>query len=1329
MGSGKTTQSTSQVSIPPEILQRYNAVNARAETAADTPFQEYSQDPNKFVAPLTATQQAAQQGVNASQGMTTPYYNAADASMYGGLDQARGFNTQANNYYGGAYGQGQGYLGGASQAAMGAMQPAQAYNQAATQFGLAGAQGVDPSQLGAQQINQYMSPYMNSVVQSTLAPLQQQQAQQQSSLVGDQIGRGAFGGDRGKIAQAVLAGQQNMATAQTVSGLMNQGYGQALQAAQGQQQLGLGAAQANRAAQQQAAGQMAALGQQGYGQQMGLSSALQGLGQQGYAQGMGAGQAQQGLGQTAYGQEQGVAQQLMASGQGRQAAELAGRQAQMGMGTAEQQTQQAGNQALYNQFLQKQGYPFQVAQFLGNIAMGTGALSGSTTTGTQPGSFFSDRRLKHDIKKIGEAKNGLPIYKFKYKGDPQEQTHIGFMADEVEKKNPEAVGESQGFKTVDYDKATKKFARGGLALSSEGGAVNPQQAGLGFAAGGAPLISQNDLASIIAAQAEALGLYGGKGLYGGSSQGTPGLGGIVPQGGTHVASLQTADLPKPTESGLSQAASAADNVSKLVDTGEKVYKGAEGLYDKYKKSKKDEPEQTDENGYAPGDAPGARRGGVAGPHHYALGGSMPYGGEEGYVPEEDVKTPAELKTAQAGLSGGAPGALGQMGKAASDIGSIYNTGKKVAKFAKFFLASGGVAGPYHYADGGSDEEVPPEGYVPKDKVEVQKLDAPELPRKIEDSSSKTLGDVKKIAQIAAMFANRGGVAGRRGYATPGAVTDTPEERAQREAELQKAVNAENGQSSYDKRVSGTEPKGVPLSDKIKQMADWWGSAPLAKYVGLDQSGQPLASDAPAAAPKAGGVAPPVAAASPTADAPAGLAPIKLAPMPTVDVKPDVRGTYQADIATPAAAPTAASTAAPTAAAPVGVKENAEVKAQIAAKEKEQPGYFENNKSWLIPLLKGVGTMAASPSRFLSGAVLQGVGAAAGAYPEQQLKQAQIDSAKLGVQAQGIALQNQDVFKDAVGAYFVRMKGGTPIRYAEWIKAGMPPTMHQEANAASAGQPVGAVVAPTPAPTTTPTKPSATSLGAAADPAIKNMTDRSYMGAPTEAEVVSANEYRDGINMDARGAVNSMTNARQSALAVSQAPQGGMLVSGVFAPFRKSIVSRLNDILQTLGHREMMLDRDAEVNADIINKLSSQGAFTRASNAQQNSIDGLKTALQQVPSTSLPKEASAKLVAQMMTDNQASIDEQAYHQLMQNQLAARGLPVSAYNPAQTAMAFRSDHSSDNYAKEKDALSHAINDNSKAIKQFVEKGASPKVINSYFEKQYGVKNMSRYFTGAN
>ena len=52
---------------------------------------------------------------------------------------------------------------------------------------------------------------------------------------------------------------------------------------------------------------------------------------------------------------------------------------QVGAGTVQQQTQQAEDTAKYQQFMQEKGYPYQVAQFLANIAMGTGAQSGSTT--------------------------------------------------------------------------------------------------------------------------------------------------------------------------------------------------------------------------------------------------------------------------------------------------------------------------------------------------------------------------------------------------------------------------------------------------------------------------------------------------------------------------------------------------------------------------------------------------------------------------------------------------------------------------------------------------------------------------------------------------------------------------------------------------------------------------------------------------------------------------------------------------------------------------------------------------------------------------------------
>jgi hypothetical protein len=66
-----------------------------------------------------------------------------------------------------------------------------------------------------------------------------------------------------------------------------------------------------------------------------------------------------------------------------------------------------------------------------------------------PTGTFSDRRLKTNIKKVGMADNGLNVYSYNYVwGGP---TQLGYMADEVEKVVPNAVGESQGFKTVNYE--------------------------------------------------------------------------------------------------------------------------------------------------------------------------------------------------------------------------------------------------------------------------------------------------------------------------------------------------------------------------------------------------------------------------------------------------------------------------------------------------------------------------------------------------------------------------------------------------------------------------------------------------------------------------------------------------------------------------------------------------------------------------------------------------------------------------------------------------------------------------------------------------------------
>lgn len=76
---------------------------------------------------------------------------------------------------------------------------------------------------------------------------------------------------------------------------------------------------------------------------------------------------------------------------------------------------------------------------LGSIASTVGGIA----------SIFSDRRLKHNIEKIGEKADGLGVYRYSYLG--QVSRLIGVMADEVARLRPWALGRTiAGYATVNY---------------------------------------------------------------------------------------------------------------------------------------------------------------------------------------------------------------------------------------------------------------------------------------------------------------------------------------------------------------------------------------------------------------------------------------------------------------------------------------------------------------------------------------------------------------------------------------------------------------------------------------------------------------------------------------------------------------------------------------------------------------------------------------------------------------------------------------------------------------------------------------------------------------
>ena len=271
-GGGTNTVET--VSGPPQqVLNAYTNLTNQASNVAAQPLQQYA---GSTVAGFTPDQTSAFNTVDQAQGVSAPYTNAA------------------------------------------------------AQLTAAGSAPITPTQFSPGQVSQYESPYTQQVVNATQAEFNNQNQQQNQSLVGNAVSQGAWGGDRSAIAQAELANQQQLAQAPTIAGLENQGYSQALGEFNTQQQAGVGA--------QEASGYLA-------------ENAGFGLGSLGS-------QAQNNA--------------------------LTGASAQLQSGALQQQLDQEQLNVPYQNFLAQQSYPFQTTGWEAGIAEGLGSGSGGTGTTTSP---------------------------------------------------------------------------------------------------------------------------------------------------------------------------------------------------------------------------------------------------------------------------------------------------------------------------------------------------------------------------------------------------------------------------------------------------------------------------------------------------------------------------------------------------------------------------------------------------------------------------------------------------------------------------------------------------------------------------------------------------------------------------------------------------------------------------------------------------------------------------------------------------------------------------------------------------------------------------------
>jgi hypothetical protein len=370
-GQTSTTQSQNTTQLPPWINDAAQQNYAQAQNIAAQPLQQYQ---GQMVAdPGDQMQQAwntAASGANAGQDQ----YNSAQA----------------------------GYLGVMGQT----------------------PQNVTAGQLSSTNLQPYMNPYTQNVINTTLPVMQQNLALSQNQNQNQANSANAFGGSRQAVQQGVTQAQGAQGMAQMAQQLNQANYTQAQGAAQSDIATNLQGQLANQSAQQNQAG----LNLQAAGGLTTLGNAAQANQVKNFGEQVTAGSLEQQQAQNQINAQMQKFQQAWAY----PTQQLGIEQSALGM-TPYGQSQQGQSTT------QTQSDPnyFQAAtsglQMLGGLFSGGSTSAMSGLTGILGG--LSDRSMKTDITKLGVHKpTKLPIYAYRYKGDPKTYPKaVGPMAEDVGK--------------------------------------------------------------------------------------------------------------------------------------------------------------------------------------------------------------------------------------------------------------------------------------------------------------------------------------------------------------------------------------------------------------------------------------------------------------------------------------------------------------------------------------------------------------------------------------------------------------------------------------------------------------------------------------------------------------------------------------------------------------------------------------------------------------------------------------------------------------------------------------------------------------------------------
>ena len=296
---------------------------------------------------------------------------------------------------------------------------------AAGTAGYLGALAQNPMSVSAGQISNtnldpYMNPYTQDVINATLPGMQQANALSQNQGANAANSANAFGGSRQGIQQGVAQAQGAMNIGQMLASLNSQNFTQAQAAATGDINRRLTADQGNQTAQQNK-----------------INSDIQ---------------ASQGLSNM---------------GDSMNKANVANYGILSSAGASQSMQAQNEINAQMAKFSQAFNYPQQqLGTLLSSLGMTphdtstSGQTTSQTTTPTDWASLISggikdassiygmatsDKTLKKDIEPVGQGPAGIPVYKYRFKGalagSPKMQ---GPMAQDVQKVVPEAVSQIPG---------------------------------------------------------------------------------------------------------------------------------------------------------------------------------------------------------------------------------------------------------------------------------------------------------------------------------------------------------------------------------------------------------------------------------------------------------------------------------------------------------------------------------------------------------------------------------------------------------------------------------------------------------------------------------------------------------------------------------------------------------------------------------------------------------------------------------------------------------------------------------------------------------------------